>query len=154
MTSALVEMGGRFVQPFCFKDPSGSRTSHHLIFVTKNFKGYEIMKPIMAKESTRFAQGVPSFIYNPNDIVNPPLLNLDRPLDELEKLLLADFAGRRLTMRQIYEQHSVGRPYISRNYKDALLHLEARNVIMTRPSADCRRKNTFADSVEVIFPAH
>jgi len=54
MTSALVEMGGRFVQPFCFKDPSGTRTSHHLIFVTKDFKGYEIMKPIMAKESTTF----------------------------------------------------------------------------------------------------
>jgi hypothetical protein len=67
---------------------------------------------------------------------------------------IVDFAGRRLTMRQIYEQHSVGRPYISRNYKDALLHLEARNAIINKPSADCRRKGTFADSVEVTFPEH
>ena len=69
LTDALKEMGGKFVQPFCFKTDDGTRTSHYLVFVTKDFKGYEIMKPIMAKESTRWAQGVPSFVYDPTEII-------------------------------------------------------------------------------------
>jgi three-Cys-motif partner protein len=62
---ALREMGGEYVLPFCFKHESGKRTSHHLIFVSKHVKGYEIMKEIMAKESSEQNQGVPSFEYNP-----------------------------------------------------------------------------------------
>lgn len=45
--------------PFCFKNESGTRTKHHLIFVTKAFKGYEVMKDIMAKASSSREQGVP-----------------------------------------------------------------------------------------------
>ena len=33
---ALVEMGGKYVLPFRFKNDKGSRTSHHLIFVSKH----------------------------------------------------------------------------------------------------------------------
>jgi three-Cys-motif partner protein len=38
---ALKDFGHRFVLPFCFKNESGKRTTHHLILVTKSFKGYE-----------------------------------------------------------------------------------------------------------------
>src|SRR6266403_465781 len=38
---ALREMGGKYVLPFGFTNERGSRTSHHLIFVSKHFKGYE-----------------------------------------------------------------------------------------------------------------
>ena len=51
---ALLEMGGKFVLPFCFKDEKGKRTSHHLIFVSKHPLGYGIMKDVMAKESSSF----------------------------------------------------------------------------------------------------
>jgi three-Cys-motif partner protein len=34
--------GNRYVLPFGFKDEHGNRTRHHLIFVSKNFKGYEV----------------------------------------------------------------------------------------------------------------
>jgi hypothetical protein len=57
MSQALKEMGGQFVLPFLFKSPTGVRTSHSLVFVTKHFKGYEIMKDIMAKESSSAEQG-------------------------------------------------------------------------------------------------
>src|SRR5438132_13025888 len=56
LAEALIEMGTKFVHPFTFKNEAGTRTTHHLIFVTKNFKGYEIMKEIMAKESSEHAQ--------------------------------------------------------------------------------------------------
>jgi three-Cys-motif partner protein len=52
IAEALKELGGKFVLPFTFKNESGRRTSHHLVFVSKAFKGYEIMKEIMAKQST------------------------------------------------------------------------------------------------------
>jgi three-Cys-motif partner protein len=148
---ALVEVVGQFVQPFCFKDESGARTSHYLVFVTKHFKGYEVMKAIMASESSSSRQGVASFVYNPRELSNPLLIDLARPLDELEKMLSVDFAGKRPTMRQIYEKHSVGTPYLSRNYKDALLRLEKKGYIEADPPASNRRRGTFGDSVQVTF---
>src|SRR5690606_25835908 len=37
-------LGGSFVLPFTFKNSNGTRTSHKLVFVSKSFKGYSIMK--------------------------------------------------------------------------------------------------------------
>lgn len=61
ISQALKEIGGNYVLPFCFKTDTGTRTSHHLIFVSKNVLGYSIMKDIMAKESSSTEQGVPLF---------------------------------------------------------------------------------------------
>ena len=154
---ALKEMGGKYVLPFCFKNERGSRTSHHLIFVSKHFRGYEIMKGIMAGESSRADQGVPSFEYSPADKRYPMLFELSRPLDDLENMLLVKFAGRRLRMSTVYEEHSVGRPYIKRNYKDVLRRLETKDKITADPPAADRRlyrgEVTFSDDVWVTFPA-
>jgi three-Cys-motif partner protein len=154
---ALKEMGGQYVLPFRFRHEIENRTSHHLIFVSKNVKGYEIMKEIMAKESSEQMQGVPSFEYNPATLQQPLLFELTRPLDELESMLLDKFSGKSMTMKEVYEQHHVGKPYISKNYKTALGNLEAQNKIVADPPANKRRKNkgeaTFADSVKVTFPA-
>ena len=154
---ALKEMGGQYVLPFRFRHEIGNRTSHHLIFVSKHVKGYEIMKEIMAKESSEQMQGVPSFEYNPATLQQPLLFELTRPLDELESMLLDKFSGRSMTMKEVYDQHHVGKPYISKNYKTALGNLEAQNKIVADPPANNRRKMkgevTFADSVKVMFPA-
>ncbi|MGI8911471.1 MAG: three-Cys-motif partner protein TcmP [Rubrobacteraceae bacterium] len=153
IAEALKEMGGKYVLPFRFRDEKGNRASHHLIFVSKHFKGYEIMKGVMAGESSAADQGVPSLEYNPATKDQRLLFELSRPLDELEGQLLNDFAGRTLTMRQIYEEHSVGRPFTDTNYKEALKKLEAKGAIETNPSIPPRRKNTFAKHVSVTFPA-
>jgi len=147
---ALRAAGPRFVLPFCFKTASGRRTSHHLIFVSKSFKGYEIMKEIMAQASTGSDQGVPSFEYCPADRRQPMLFQLTRPLSDVEGMLLQQFAGRVMTVQQVYEEHSVGTPYIKRNYKEVLLGLEAAGKIRTDPAR--RKKNTLADHVRVEFP--
>ena len=152
---ALKEMGGEYVLPFCFKDKNGNRTSHHLIFVSKHIKGYNIMKQIMAKESTEQHQGVPSFEYNPATYKQPLLFEFSHPLDDLEEMLLDTFAGQTITMLEIYDRHHVGRRYISKNYKAALNNLEAKGNITADPPANKRRKKkgelTFADSVKVTF---
>ncbi|QGZ89134.1 three-Cys-motif partner protein TcmP [Microcystis aeruginosa] len=153
---ALKEMGGKYVLPFRFRHEMGNRTSHHLIFVSKNPIGYKIMKEIMAKESSEQTQGVPSFEYNPATLQQPLLFELTRPLDELESMLLDTFSGKSMTMKDIYNQHHVGKPYISKNYKTALSNLEAQNKIVADPPANKRPKKkgavTFADSVKVTFP--
>jgi len=153
---ALKEAGARYVLPFTFKNEEGTRTKHHLVFASKNFKGYEIMKEIMAKESSERDQGVASFAYSPASNKYPTLFELSRPLDDLEELLLTEYSGHTLSLQQIYERHNVGRRYIKANYKAALAKLEAANKITADPPAIRRPKKngrvTFADTVIVTFP--
>jgi hypothetical protein len=152
LCQALRALGPRYVLPFRFKDDRGTRTSHHLILVSKGFKGYEIMKEIMAKECSSSEQGVPSFEYNPVDARDAGqqqfLFQMSRPLDDLADMLLDTFAGQTLTMQNIYEQHNVDRPYTKKNYKDVLMKLEEAKKI----SASTHRKGTFGDTVRVTFP--
>jgi three-Cys-motif partner protein len=157
LTAALKELGGTYVLPFRFRSSSGNRVTHHLFFVSKHVRGHDIMKEIMAKESSLKDQGVPSFEYNPADERYPNLFELTRPLDELEGMLLTTFAGQTLPMAQVFERHNVGRPFTKTNYKDALTNLETEGKIEAVPPAAKRRKRggkpTFADEVVVTFPA-
>lgn len=146
---AFQEESGRLVLEFRFLTKSGKRTSHFLVFVTKDFRGYDIMREIMAKESTSHVQGVPTFMYDPSAASAPRLFEIEEPLTELKSTLLVDLAGQTLACAAIYEQHSIGRPYIRRNYKDALysLYEEGRIEVDRIP-----RRNTFADDIRVSFP--
>ncbi|RJP53670.1 MAG: three-Cys-motif partner protein TcmP [Anaerolineaceae bacterium] len=151
LSQAFHDYGYKYVLPFRFRNEKGNRTSHHLIFVTKSFRGYGIMKDIMAKESSSAEQGVPSFEYNPADITMPLLFELNRPIDELAGILLKEYANKTISFTDLYEEHSVGRRYIKRNYKDVLMQLENEGKIIANPPAPERRKNTFADHVVITF---
>ena len=152
LVEALRGLGANYVLPFCFKDERGSRTSHHLIFATKNSRGYRIMKEIMAKYSSERHQGVASFGYCPASTIHPLLFELNRPLDDLEGMLLDQFAGQMLTVQEIYDRHNVGRPYTMANYKTVLLDMEARGLIRAERAGKKRRKGTFPDDLLVTFP--
>jgi three-Cys-motif partner protein len=157
ISEALKEMGGIYVLPFCFRNEKGTRTSHYLIFVSKNVLGYRIMKDVMGGASSKHEQGVPSFSYCAADQNMPLLFELSRPLDDLAGMLLNDFAGQTLTMKQVYEHHNIGKPFIAKNYKDVLLDMEQTGKIVAVPSADKRRKGasgkpTFGDNTRVTFP--
>jgi three-Cys-motif partner protein len=154
LSQALRALGPEYVLPFRFKDDHGSRTSHHLIFVSKGFKGYEIMKEIMAKESSDAGQGVASFEYNPVDVrmaaQQQLLFELSRPLDDLGEMLLQEFSGQKLTMHQVYMRHNMNRPYTKKNYKEVLTQLEEDGKITASP----HRRGTFGDKVLVTFTGH
>lgn len=145
----MEEAGAKYVQVFRFRNEAGTRTTHHLVFVSKHPTGYEIMKEIMATESSHTDQGVPSFEYS------PALANVNKlfesALDDLEDDLTTAFAGRTASMIDIYHEHNLGRPYIKKNYRAALLNLEHAGRIATNPSK--RRKGTFAEAVAVTFPS-
>ena len=153
---ALRKMGGKYVLPFEFKNETGKRTKHHLIFVSKHPLGYDIMKEIMAKESTSHEQGVPSFDYNPATKKQPVLFGYARPLDDLEGMLLTEFAGQRLSTKEIYERHNYGRRYIKKNYKNVLTQMEVSGKITGLPPHTTRPKRkgetTCADETFFTFP--
>ncbi len=150
LSLALKETKANFVLPFCFKNESGTRSIHHLFFTSKDVKGYEIMKEIMAKYSSTHEQGVPSFTYNQADERYPFLFELNRPLDDLADMLLDKFAGKEMPMKAIYEAHHIGRRYIKKNYKSVLTKLESEGKVTTdKPE---RRKDTFSDTIMVNFP--
>lgn len=154
---ALREMGGKYVLPFAFKDARGTRTKHHLIFVSKHPLGYGIMKEIMARESSTAEQGVASFEYNPAEKDQPLLFGLTRPLEDLEGMLLQQFAGQTLAMLEVFEKHNIDTPYIKKNYKDVLTKMEQEGTITAQPPHTARPKRkgeiTFADAVRVTFPS-
>jgi hypothetical protein len=140
LAEALKEMGGKYVLPFTFKNDAGTRTSHHLFFVNKHPLGYRIMKGIMAGESSLTQQGVASFQYSPADERFPLLFALSRPLDQLADQLPEHFAGRQLTVGQIFELHNGGTPYNLPNYEAALLKLEAAGKVVCDPADRPMRK--------------
>ena len=151
LTTALQEMGGKFVLPFRFKNPYG-RLTHHLVFVSKNFKGYEVMKEIMSTESSTTEQGVASFAYSPADESTPLLFEFQRPLDDLKDMLRNRYSGESQSVYDVYRQHSVGRPYLKRQYKSVLINLEKEGIVMVSdPLNKKRRKNTLADRLVIKF---
>jgi len=152
MAKEIKDLGGQYVLPFTFRNATGTRTSHKLIFVSKHFRGYEIMKDIMAKESSTEDQGVPSFTYSPADASMPLLFSLAQPLGRLKADLLRTFASQELSFRKIYEQHSIDKPYISKNYREMLSQLEKEHAVTVRSEKDKRRAGTYPDHVLIKFP--
>ena len=159
ISQSLKENAGQYVLPFRFKNERGTRSSHHLIFASKNRTGYEIMKEIMANESTDSDKGVPSFEYNPATHHQSLLFEYWRPLDDLADMLMEYFAGKTVMMEQIYQhydQFSVGTRYIKKSYRECLIKLEADGKIKATPPASKRPKRkgnvTFGKSVKLTFP--
>ena len=152
MKQALEEMGGRFVLPFRFRDAEGTRTTHHLFFVSKAFRGYEIMREIMYTHSHK-EQGVAKFEYNPADARWPSLFDLLRPLEDLEELLLRDYAGHTVGINELFQLHSVGKPYVKKNYRDVLCRMEQEGKVRMEPPCPPRRKGTIGEKVTMTFLA-
>ena len=110
------------------------------------------MKEIMANRSTGSSQGVPSFEYCEAEKSQPTLFELSRPIDDLEKQLVEFYTGKTTTRKLIYEEHSIGRPFLKSNYRVALMNLENTGMITTYPPKNLRRQDTFSENVKIIFP--
>ena len=147
----IKDLGGQYVLPFTFKNNAGTRTSHKLNFVSKSFKGYEIMKESTAKESSTEDEGVPSFTYCPADASMPLLFSLAQPIGKLRDGLQHCFAGREVTLQEIYETHSVDTPYIKKNYHAVIKQLEVDNIVSAYSTKGKRRALTYPDHVLIKF---
>ena len=151
LRGALSEIKGTFTLAFRFRR-SLNKTSHYLIFVSKNALGHDIMKGIMASVSSSKPQGVASFDYVIPDPSGGITLELSRPLDDLQAELQETYAGKQITVRAIYDEHNIGTRYTPTNYKEALKAMLARAAIQcSRPSGAPIKRNTMPDDVVVTF---
>lgn len=153
---ALEDLGAKYTIEYYFKDDSGKKTSHFLIFATKHPLGYDKMKQIMGSESSSAPQGVPTFGFNPldNEVQSGTLFELVTPIDDLAEMLVVDFAGRTLSTEEIYREHCLGKQYVYKNYQEALKRLESKGEIQTDPPASHRIRAgqlTFGKNVKVTF---
>lgn len=145
--------------PLTFRVYAGDceRTSHYLVFATKHFKGYEIMREVMAKECVFLGQEVPLFEYNPAPPPEPdPQMALwEEPKPDhfapLREDLLQRFAGRSLTVREVFENHSLGQPYLMRHYQATLREFETRGLVQIDPPAAERRAHSLTPEAVVTF---
>jgi three-Cys-motif partner protein len=151
MCAALKEMGGKFVLPFRFRNENGTRTTHHLFFVTKHFKGYDIMKGILHNHSSRKEEGVARFEYNPADAGVPTLFEFVKQPSELEGMVLAAFIGQSVSRKELYETHSVGRPFLERHYTELLLRLETEGKVQIH-STKRRISGKVPTDAMIVFP--
>jgi three-Cys-motif partner protein len=86
--------------PVQFPFQTKGRLSHHLMFISKNPLGNEIMKGVMAVESTRGTFGFDEATEA------QPLLFADLPIEELASALLERFAGKTVRFSEIgVERH-------------------------------------------------
>jgi three-Cys-motif partner protein len=131
----LREVGGQYVRPFKFVKPNG-RTSHYLIFVSKKFKGVEIMRDVMANASShQDGDGVASFSYDPRPVHRAFTRPEPKRLDRLQANFKDDLAGQSLTAREIFERHSRDGRFTFKNYQEALRRLEeAKEISVVRPT--------------------
>jgi len=149
MQDAIKKLGAK-VGKFTYRSRTGTRSTHHLLGVSRHKYGTALFKEISAKESTSFDHDVPSLEHDPSaDIYQPGLFS---PLAELEEELLATYAGKVLTPEQIYHQHHNGKPYILTNYRQALLNLEERGDVRIDPPRAARlRSESFPNDAQVTF---
>ena len=142
------EWGMKYFLPFVYRNKTGRRIAHCLIFITKHIKGYKIMLNIMGSCSSGNCQEVPTFEFNPT-----PRLPLEKPLDDLKDTLVRDFSGRVLTMGDVFAEHQIYyRPCLEKNYKKAMAELENEGSILTNRGERKTRAGFFPEEMLVKFP--
>jgi len=155
---SLKTIKGKYSISFKFYMEEKEKTSHFLIFVTKNPLGYHLMKEIMSG-SCDTDDEIPTYEYNPWRNMEAIQIDLFKGFEgQMDKLcddLCKNYSGKTMTMDVLYKDHNLNKPYIKANYKTALLRLEQQNRIITEPPKDKRRfmngKLTMGDAVKVTF---
>lgn len=168
LNQALIEFGAKYTMFFRFKHPKRNRTSHYLVFVTKEFLGYTIMKDIMAKEGLSL-KDIPLFYFDSDavgcqEFHQIPLLPLPDLIESLSTELLQLFSGQIANRKQIIEDHTkhkqhiyqisehfvVGPPFLKRHYTEAILRLVKQDKLelLDKP----KRKNSLNDTIRIKFP--
>ena len=121
LEASLNAIGGRYIQTFRFRSPTGV-IIHHLVFVTKNPTAHRIMKGIMAAASSGATENVPNFEFQSN--APQTLIQVDSPIETLMSDLIERFRGRtNITIEDIISAHHYGTPYVEKNYTEALRRL-------------------------------
>jgi len=140
LKKTLHALGVPFFISFCVKFDKSKRTSHHLIFITKHWLGFRIMKDIMAEYSVKDTDNIPQYRYSKVD-EQQLQLQFHYTIDQLKAKLCEDFAGRTISVKQICDAcHEHGYVFLDKNIKRALLLLENEEIVKVDKPANQRPK--------------
>jgi len=152
---SAIENAGAFPLTFRFKSDNG-RTSHHLVYASKNQRAAGMMKSILKTASSEIVEGVGSSQYDPHGGEAPG--NMFAGLYQVADRLLSVFAGRKIQFELLLSEEA-GTHFTESNYRDALLDLESTGRVHVEPSAELRRlqpggqKRTLPKGVWLTFPS-
>jgi three-Cys-motif partner protein len=148
-----IEEVGAISLPFKFKSDNG-RTSHHLIYASKNKRASGMMKHILRSVSSTINEGVGSHEHDPRS--KSATASLFAGLYEVEDRLLNAFANRELSFGSLLDEESKTK-FTDSNYRDALLSLEAQGKVVAEPNTEARpfqaggKKRTLSKNVLLKF---
>jgi three-Cys-motif partner protein len=120
---------------FRFKSDQG-RTSHHLVYASKNQQASGMMKGILRSASSKVVEGVGSGEHDPRAQGLPG--SLFAGLYEVEDRLLSVYADREIRFGLLLREEAHTQ-YPESNYRDAILKLESEGRIIVDPPAEDRR---------------
>ncbi len=149
-----LERGGapqHYVVPFEFKFSDRDRTSHYIVFVSKNANARKIIREVMAGLRTDRAGG--SFEFNPHALQGGLFDGHFRLGDELHRM----FAGRTLAVQDVIAGHDRAfprSPYVEKDYKSTLKQLRDRDYLtVIKPDGKAVPRNQMPDTALVTFAA-
>jgi three-Cys-motif partner protein len=158
---AINDLGYDYVLPYVVERDDKDRTSHYLIFISKDKRGYSIMKDIMYALSEDKTEGVAKFgfVRSISKKRTPLLALMNSPLKDFADQLCIDFAGQTLSrklLRDHYDLMYPRNPFVDKNWRDTLMRLEEQDRISAVPSRENRPKRkgetTFGKNTKVTFP--
>lgn len=128
LIEALIEEKGNYVLPFKFYSAEMLRTSHFIVFVTKNQVACKIMKQIMYSNSAKDNDGVATFSFEDsrNFADGSQLSFFDGPIKELERNLISKYSGSAVTVQQLCDEVDCDftNQFVSKNVTDVLKRME------------------------------
>lgn len=144
MAVALKREGLTFVLPFRFKLEGKNRTSHYLIFASKKFLGYKIMKEIMHKAGEKDCEGIGKFEFIPSCDkragIQLSIVDLyNSSLDDLGNHLVNTYQGKSGTLDKLYERDACNNRFLIKHYKEVILKLEQEGKVWCNPPKEDRR---------------
>ncbi len=154
MAQAIKDIGINYILPFRFKFIGKERTSHYLIFASKNLTGFTIMKDIMYAIGEKDYNGIGKFEFIPScDKQNFQQLNIidffNTPFEEFKQNICEKYHGRCMTVKEFIKNDISYTKFVQSQYKEALKQLETEKRILCNPQN--RKKNTMADTVTITF---
>jgi three-Cys-motif partner protein len=156
LKQTLREVGATHFQPFPFRLREENSPKHHLIYLGQHEKGLAIMKDIMGGSSSAHHSGVPLMGFSEAPIQS--LLFEPDPIPALQVDLLEVFAGRTVSVAQIFsEHHPTSERFLLRNYQEALRRLEESAIVTATPPSEDRPRRvgivTMSETVRINFPS-
>lgn len=146
LIESLTESKGNFVLPFKFYSAEMLRTSHFIVFVTKNPVACKIMKQIMYSNSAKDNDGVATFSFedskNFSDIFTQLSL-FDGPIKTLETNLIKKNHGKYITVLDLCNEVDCDftNQFVGKNVKDVLRNLEMAGLITVVSGRKVKSRN-------------